>query len=96
MSLKEYLHTLAVMKHTDIFFTEREVMGFCFLFFCTLSLVIWIFTITHKILQHYMDELCSHDNATSLLTSPLAENNGGAGALKVLWQFVKKHNKCTF
>ncbi len=33
-------------------------------------------------LQHYYDEHCSPKSWSSLLTSPLAENNGGPGAKK--------------
>ncbi len=41
-----------------------------------------------NVLQHY-DELCSHESRSSLLTSLLAENNAGEGALKALRQSFK-------
>ncbi len=44
------------------------------LFFCTLSLMIRIFTIIYNVLQHYYHERCSQEGWSSLPTSPLAEN----------------------
>ncbi len=63
------------------------------LFFCTLSLIIKIFTIMYDVLQHYYDERCSPESWSSLLTSSLAENSRGAHALR---QSFEKHNKCSF
>ncbi len=60
------------------------------LIFCTLSLITGMHTIIYEILQHYYDELCSHESWSSLLTSLLAENSGGAGAFQVLRQSVRK------
>ncbi len=50
-----------------------------------------IFMIINNALQHNYDKWCSLENAGSLLMSPLTENNRGAGALKVLGEFVKKY-----
>ncbi len=47
----------------------------------------------YDVLQHYYDERRGPESWSSLLTSPLAENNGGARALR---QSVKKHNKRSF
>ncbi len=47
--------------------------------------------IIYNVLQPYYDEWCSPESWSLLLTSLLAENNGGAGALKVLRQTIKKH-----
>ncbi len=60
---------------------------------CTLSLIIRIFTIIYNVLQHYYDKQCSSETLSSLLTSLLAENNGGACALG---QSVKKYNERLF
>ncbi len=54
-----------------------------FFFFCTLSLIIRIFTVICDVLQHYYDKLFSPESWSSLLTSPLTENNGGACALSL-------------
>ncbi len=58
--------------------------------FCSLSLIIRIFSIIYDVLQHYDDERCSPESWSSLLTSPLAENNGSLWAHQVLRQSVKK------
>ncbi len=49
-------------------------------FFCTLSLIIRIYTIIYNVLLHYYDKHCGPESWSSLLTSPLAENNRGACA----------------
>ncbi len=49
-----------------------------------------IFMIMSDVLQHYYVKWCSLESWSSLLTSLLAENNGGACALR---QSVKKYNK---
>ncbi len=48
----------------------------------TLRLIIRIFLIIHDVLQHRYDSWCSPKSWSSLLTSPQAENNGGACALR--------------
>ncbi len=63
---------------------------FCFCFFCTLSLIVRIFPVTYDVLQHYYDERFSHKSWSSLLTSPLVENNRDEGAYQVFQQFVQK------
>ncbi len=50
-------------------------------FFGTLSLITRIFTNIFDVLQLYYDNRCSPESWSSLLTSPPAENNGGACAL---------------
>ncbi len=52
------------------------------------GLIMRIFTIIYNILQRCYDERHNPESWSSLLTSPLAENNGGAGAFKVLRQSV--------
>ncbi len=73
----------------------KEKFGFFCLFFCTIiisiSLIIRIFTIVYDVLQHYYDNQHSPESWSSLLTSLLAENNGGA-----LRQSVKKYSKHSF
>ncbi len=49
--------------------------------------------IMYDVLQHYYDDRCSPESWSSLLTSLLAENNGGSCALR---QSIKKHNKHSF
>ncbi len=49
--------------------------------------------IIYNVLQHYYDNLCSLENWSLLLTSPLVEDTGGARALR---QSVKKYNKRSF
>ncbi len=44
-----------------------------FVFFCTLNLIIRIFTIIYDVLQHYYDERCSPESWSLLLMSPLGE-----------------------
>ncbi len=39
--------------------------------------------------RHYYGERRSHESGSSLLASPLAENNRGLGAYQVLWQSVE-------
>ncbi len=47
--------------------------------FLHIRLIIRIFVIIYDVLQHHYDELrCSPESWSSLLTSLLAENNGGA------------------
>ncbi len=46
------------------------------LFFCTLSLIIRIFTIIYNVRQHCYDNRGSPESWSSLLTSPLAEKGG--------------------
>ncbi len=53
-------------------------------FFCTLSLTIRIFTIIYVVLQPFYAEWCSPESWSSLLTSPLAENNRDFRAYQVL------------
>ncbi len=49
--------------------------------------------ISHK---YYYDEECSSDGWSSLPTSPLAENSGGLGALKVLQKSIEKNHNASF
>ncbi len=61
--------------------------------FCTLSLIIRIFTIIYDVIQYYYDNHGSPESWSSLLTSSLAENNRGACALR---QSIKKYNQHLF
>ncbi len=63
------------------------------LFFCTLSLILRIFTIIYNVLQHYYEEWCCPEGWILLLVSPLAKNNRGACAPR---QSVEKHNNNSF
>ncbi len=47
----------------------------------------------YDVLHHCYNNRCSPESWGSLLTSPLAENNGGACALR---QSIKKYNKHAF
>ncbi len=60
------------------------------MFFWTLSLLVRIFTIIYDILQYYYDNWRSFESWSSLLTPPLAENNGGTCALR---RSVEKYNE---
>ncbi len=60
----------------------RRISGF----FCTLSLIIRIFTIVFNVLQHYCTNQLSPDSWSSLLMSSLSEND----CLFVLWSSWKR------
>ncbi len=52
--------------------------------FWTSHLIIRMFMIKYNVLQHYYEKWCSYESWSSLLTSPLAENNTGEDAFKML------------
>ncbi len=49
--------------------------------------------IIYNVLQHYHDERCSPESRSSLLTSPLPENNEKVCAFR---QSVQKHDEHLF
>ncbi len=58
--------------HRNIFLESLNLKK---LFLCTLNLIMRIFTIIYNVLQHYYDNRRSSESWSSLLTSPLAEND---------------------
>ncbi len=60
-----------------------------FVFF-TVILIIRIFMIIYNVLQHYYDKWCSHENWSSLLMPPLAENSWKQRSCST-WEDTTKH-----